>query len=75
MEGLIRRLAIALLCGFGTFFFTLPVACGGLMLYSEHLNGDVESAGPQAILGGMALGAGLGAMVVLAVWVKSAPRE
>jgi hypothetical protein len=49
-EGLLRRLSLALLCGFVSFLLTWPVACGGLLLYSEHLNGDVQSGGPESII-------------------------
>jgi hypothetical protein len=72
METSLRRLAFALLCGFGTFVLTLPVACGALVLYGEH--GDVQSGGPQAVLGGMAIGAVLSILVAGFVWVKSASR-
>ena len=75
MDSALRRLALALLCGFGTFVFALPVACGGLMLTGEHINGDVQSGGPQALLGGMAIGAVLAVLVAALVWVKSAPRD
>jgi len=74
MEAHLRRLAGALLCGFGTFFVTLPVACGALMLYGEHLNGDVEKGGPQALLGGIALGGVVAALVAGLVWWKSRPH-
>jgi hypothetical protein len=74
METHLRRLALALLCGFGTFVLTLPVACGGLLLYGDHLNGDVQSGGPQALLGGMAVGGVLALLVACLVWVKSASR-
>jgi hypothetical protein len=74
MEVHLRRLSVALLCGFGTFVVTLPVACGGLMIYGEHLNGDVQSGGPQALLGGMAVSGVLALLVAALVWVKSAPR-
>jgi hypothetical protein len=74
METSLRRLAFALLCGFGTFVLTLPAACGALVLYGEQMNGDVQSGGPQAVLGGMAIGAVLSILVAGFVWVKSASR-
>jgi hypothetical protein len=49
----------------------LPVACCGLVAYNGHVTGDVESNGPQAILGAMGVAAVLGLMVVLLVMVKS----
>lgn len=70
MESLLKRLSAALLAGFVTFVVALPVGCGALLLYSEHLNGDVQSGGPSELLGGMAL-AGL---VVVLVWVKTGWR-
>lgn len=75
MDALLRRLALALLCGFGSFVVALPVACGGLLAYSEHINGDVQSGGPQALLGGMALAGMLAVLMVVLVFVKSAPRD
>ena len=68
------RFALAALLGFFAFFFALPVSCCGLMLYSEHLNGDVQSGGPQAILGAMGLSALLAVLVSAAVWRKTRPR-
>jgi hypothetical protein len=65
------RLAAALLSGFVSFVLALPVACGGLMLYSEHLNGDVQGAGPQAMLGGLAFAVVLGALVAVFVFRKT----
>jgi hypothetical protein len=74
MESYLRRFALALLCGFLAFVVTLPVGCGTLLLYSEHLNGDAQAGGPQALLGGLAVGAVSAALVVALVWVKTAPR-
>jgi hypothetical protein len=71
MERLLTRISAALLCGFGVFVIALPVACCGLVAYNGHVTGDVESNGPQAILGAMGVAAVLGLMVVLLVMVKS----
>jgi hypothetical protein len=65
------RIAAAALSGFVSFVIALPVACGGLVLYGEHINGDVQSAGPQAILGGMALAIVLGVLVAAFVMIKT----
>ncbi len=71
-----NRLAAALLSGFVSFVVTLPVACGGLMLYSEHVNGDVQAVGPQAMLGGLALAGVLGVLVALFAFIKiGEPRD
>jgi hypothetical protein len=70
-----KRLAAALLSGFVAFVFGLPVACGGLMIYSEHVYGDVDARGPEAILGGMAMAGILAVLViVLAMWLTR-PRD
>ena len=58
-----KRFAIAALVGFFVFVFALPVSCCGFVLYNEHLYGDVESGGPQAILSAMALSAVLALLV------------
>jgi hypothetical protein len=71
-----NRLAASLLSGFVSFVVALPVACGGLTLYSEHLNGDVQTAGPQAMLGGLALAGVLGALVAVFSFIKiGEPRD
>lgn len=70
------RLAAALLSGFASSVLALPVACGGLVLYAEHLNGDVQTAGPQAVLGGMAFAGVLGVLVAIVVFIKiGEPRD
>ncbi len=70
------RLAAALLSGFASLVLALPVACGGLMLYSGHVNGDMQAGGPPAILGGLALAGVLGVLVALLVFLKiGAPRD
>lgn len=74
MENLLKRLAFALLTGFVTFVVALPLGCGALLLYSEHLNGDVQSGGPSELLGGMALAGVLAALVVVFVMVKTRRR-
>ncbi len=75
MNGLLRRTAAALLCGFVSFLLTVPVACGGLLLYSEHLNGDVQSGGPESILGAMAFAAVFALLVAALVFIKTADRS
>jgi hypothetical protein len=70
-----KRIALALLSGFVTFFAGLPVACGGLMLYSEHVYGDVNTRGPESLLGGMAMAGMLSVLVVALVFWKSSPRR
>ena len=74
METLLKRLAFALLSGFATFFVALPAGCAGLLLYGEHVHGDVESGGPAALLGGMAMAGILAVMVVVFVMVKTRER-
>ena len=69
-----KRLALAGLVGFLVFFFALPVSCSGFMLYNEHLYGDVQSGGPDAILKAMGLAAVLSFVVSLLVWRRSRPR-
>lgn len=75
MEDQLRRLALAALCGFATFVVMLPVACGGLLLCSEHIYGDVDARGPASLLGGMAMAGLLGSMVAVLVFWKSAGRN
>jgi len=70
------RLAAALLTGFVSFVLVLPLACGGLVLFAEHLNGDVQTGGPQATLGGMAFAGVLGMLISGLVFIKTGePRE
>ena len=54
--------------------FALPVSCGGFVLYNEHLHGDVQSGGPQAVLRAMCVAASVGAGVFALVWLKTRPR-
>ena len=63
-----KRFALAALLGFATFFFALPVSCCGFVLYNEHLYGDVQSGGPEAILKALGLAAVLSALVGVVVW-------
>jgi hypothetical protein len=74
METLLKRISAALLLGFGVFVISLPVACSGFVVYNEHLTGDVESNGPQAILSGMVLAAVLAMVAGVLVMVKSRRR-
>jgi hypothetical protein len=52
----------------------LPVACCGFVAFNAHVTGDVESNGPQAILGAMGVAAVLALLMVVLVMVKSRPR-
>ncbi len=74
MKDWTTRFALAALLGFFTFFFALPVSCCGFMLYSEHLNGDAQSGGPQAVSGAMGLSAVLAVLVGVAVWRRTRPK-
>ncbi len=75
MDNFVQRMAAALLCGFVSLVVTVPVACGGLMIYSQHVYGDVDARGPASMLGGMAIAGILAIMVVvLAMWL-SRPRS
>ena len=69
-----KRFSLAALIGFLVFVFALPVSCCGFVFYNEHLYGDVESGGPQAILKAMGLSAALAFLVALLVWRKSRAR-
>jgi hypothetical protein len=66
-----KRIALALLSGFVTFFAGLPVACGSLMLYSEHVYGDVNTRGPESL----AMAGMLSVLVVALVFWKTSPRR
>lgn len=74
MDALMKRLSGALLSGFGTFVLALPVACCGFVVYNEHVTGDVQSSGPEAILGAMAVAAVMACSVVAVVLVKTRQR-
>jgi hypothetical protein len=75
VDNFVQRMAAALLCGFVSLVVTVPVACGGLMIYSQHVYGDVDARGPASMLGGMAIAGILAIMVVvLAMWL-SRPRS
>ncbi len=74
MESLLRRISGALLLGFGVFVIALPVACCGLVACNAHVTGDVETKGPQAILGAMGMAAVLGLMTVVLVMVRTRRR-
>ncbi len=71
MDDLWRRVAAALLAGFASFVVMLPVACGGLMLYSEHVYGDVDARGPASMLGGLVIAGVMGVLVAGMVLVKT----
>ena len=68
------RFALAALVGFFAGLIALPVACGGFMMVNEHRFGDVQSGGPFAVLGGMAVGALVGLGTMLLIWSKTRPR-
>ena len=69
-----KRFAAAALLGFFVFVLALPVSCCGFVLYNEHLYGDVETGGPQAILSAMGLSAALAALVAFVLMRKSRRR-
>lgn len=75
MEDWTKRLAMAALLGFVTFFFALPVSCCGFVLHNQHLYGDVEHGGPAAILKAMAVSALIAVGVGVLVWRRSRPRS
>ena len=74
MEGWANRFALAALVGFFAGLVTLPVACGGFVLVNEHRYGDVESGGPEAVLGGMGVAFLVGLGVMVLVMRKTRPR-
>lgn len=69
-----KRFALAGLVGFLVFFFALPVSCSGFILYNEHLYGDVQSGGPDAILKAMGLATVLALLAAVLVWRRARPR-
>ncbi len=73
-DGWTKRFSVAALLGFFVFVFALPVSCCGFVLYNEHLYGDVQSGGPQAVLKAMGLSAVIACVVVAVVWRKTRPR-
>jgi hypothetical protein len=75
VDNFVQRVAGALLCGFVSLVITVPVACGGLMIYSQHVYGDVDARGPASILGGMAIAGILAMMVVVLVMWLTRPRS
>lgn len=68
-------MAGAMLAGFGAFVLGFPIACGSLMLYSEHVYGDVDASGPSSMLGGMVIAAILALLTIVWVMRKSAQRR
>ena len=74
MEDWTKRFALAALVGFFAGLFALPVSCGGFVLYNEHLYGDVQSGGPEAVLKAIATAALVGLGVAVLVWRKARPR-
>ena len=69
-----KRFSLAALVGFFVFVFALPVSCCGFVLYNEHLYGDVQSGGPQAILSAMGLSAVAALLVGWLVWRRTRER-
>lgn len=70
-ENWTKRFAVSALVGFLVFVLALPISCCGFVIYNEHLYGDVESGGPQAILSAMALSAVLAILVGFVLMRKS----
>lgn len=70
-----KRFALAALTGFFVFMFAVPVSCGGFVLYNEHLYGDVQSGGPEAVLKAFGLSAVLAVLVGVLVWRRTGPRR
>jgi hypothetical protein len=74
MEDWTKRFALAALLAFFAGLFALPLSCGGLVLRNEHVYGDVERGGPEALLGGMGISLCVAVLVFVLVWRKSRPR-
>ena len=74
MEDWTKRMPLAALLGFGVFVFALPVSCCGYVIYNEHLYGDVQSGGPEAILKAMGTAAILATIVAMVVWRRTGRR-
>ena len=75
MEDWTKRFALAALLGFLAFVFALPVSCCGFVIYNEHLYGDVQSGGPEAILKAFGVSAAMALLVASLVWRRSRPRR
>lgn len=74
MDHWANRFALACLAGFFAGLFALPVACGGFVLINEHRFGDVQSGGPTAVLGGMAVAALVALAVIMLIMRKTRQR-
>ena len=74
MKDWTKRFSLAALTGFLLFVLALPVSCCGFVIYNEHLYGEVQSRGPEAILKASGLSAVLGFLVAAIVWRKSRAR-
>lgn len=74
MEDWTKRFALSALVSFFVFVFALPVSCCGFVLYNEHLYGDVERGGPEAILKAFGVAALLAISVGVLLWRRSRPR-
>lgn len=74
MEDWTKRFALAALAGFFVFVFAVPVSCGGFTLYNEHVYGDVQSGGPEALLKALGVSAGLAVLVGWVVWQRLRAR-
>jgi len=75
MPNLWKRIAAALLAGFASFVVAFPVACGSLMLASQHVYGDVDASGPSSMLGGIAIALILAVLVTVFTFWKTTPRS
>ena len=75
MEDWTKRFALAALLSFVAFFFALPVSCAGFLVYNEHLRGDVQSAGPEAILKAFGAASVVTLLVFVTVWRRTRPQQ
>lgn len=73
MQDWTKRFALAALVAFFAGLFALPVSCGGFVLYNEHLYGDVQSGGPEAILKAFGVSFLVAAGAFWLVWRKTRP--
>lgn len=70
-----KRFALAALVSFFVFVFAVPVSCGGFVLYNEHLYGDMQSGGPEAVLKAFGVSAVLAVLVGVLVWRRMGRRR
>ena len=74
MEDWTKRFALASLVAFLAGLVAVPVSCGGFVLYNEHLYGDVQSGGPEAVLKAFGVAAMVAGGAFWLVWRNSRPR-